>query len=311
MMKKLVLLVVILLCIFTATTVMTYPRVGQWLFETVASLESSIYGLSTQQQDVGDVSMSYYRGGKQGAPVIVMIHGYTSDRTVWARFAKYFTDDYDVIIPDLAGHGETPYDPSLSYTQQAQAERIAALLDRLGIEKVHLIGNSMGGYISAYFAIAYPERTLSAAMVDPAGVISPTPSEMDKLLAKGENAFEISSFEDFKNFYPMTMAQPPFLPKIVLDAKAEEYMQRRERYARIGNDIHTEPRLTDRLHKLQAPSLLIWGDQDRLIDVSAVAVWTREVPAMKVEVMKGYGHMPMVEAPAESASIYREFLGEL
>lgn len=307
-MKKYALALFAVLAFGVGTFVVTYPKAGDLIYDTAIAVESTVYGLERRTQALDDLAMVYYRGGAKDAPAIVMVHGYTSDKSVWLRFARHFTASHHVIIPDLAGHGETAFDPALSYTQQAQAARIAALLDRLGIARAHIIGNSMGGYISAYFALSYPQRTLSAAMIDAAGVISPQPSAMDLLVARGENPFEIRSTEDFERFLPMTMAQPPYLPQVVIDAKAATYMARRERYATIFAAIHGEPRLTDRLPQLTPPSLLIWGDQDRLIDVSAVAVWQQQVPGISVAVMPGIGHMPMIEAPAQTAAIYREFL---
>ena len=134
---------------------------------------------------------------------------------------------------------------------------------------------------------------------------------MERLLEQGKNPFEIASAEDFAHFYPMTMAKPPYLPKMVLDATAQTYMDRRERYAQIFKDIHGEPRLTARLSEMQVPSLLIWGEQDRLIDVSAVSVWREQVPNLYVRLMPEIGHMPMVEAPEETAAIYQTFLDTL
>lgn len=310
-MKRAAVAILVAMVFAVAAAIVTYPRVGDLAFKVATAIESSLYGLSKQTRSLPDVSMSYYRGGPESAPAIVMVHGYTSDKTIWLRFARYFTGSHQVIIPDLAGHGETSFNPALSYTQQAQAARLVALLDELDIAQVHIIGNSMGGYISAYFALSYPERTLSAAMIDPAGVISPRPSDMDVLVVQGRNPFEIHSIEDFERFLPMTMARPPYLPQMVIDAQAQVYIARRERYVQIFSDIDREPRLTNRLPQLAAPSLLIWGDQDRLIDVSAVKVWQQQVPELVVELMPGIGHMPMIEAPAESAAIYHRFLQQI
>lgn len=310
-MKKTLWLLVAVLAAGLIAAAVSYPKVGGLVFAAGISLENKLYGLEAHQQDIGELSIPYYRGGTEGGQAIVMVHGYTADKTVWPRFARFFVDSYDVIIPDLAGHGDAAFDPTWDYSQQAQAERIVALMDKLDIERIHIIGNSMGGYIAAYFALAFPERTLSATMVDPAGVISPERSDMERLLEQGENPFEIASAEDFSRFYPMTMAKPPYLPKMVLDATAQTYMDRRERYAQIFKDIHGEPRLTARLSEMQVPSLLIWGEQDRLIDVSAVSVWREQVPNLYVRLMPEIGHMPMVEAPEETAAIYQTFLDTL
>lgn len=307
-MKRLLQLGLLLGFIFATWATTTYPRVGEATFTIAANLESRFYGLQKTTTNIGELNMVAYQGGPIDAQAIVMVHGYTSDKDVWPRFAKHFINDYRVVIPDLAGHGESDFDSSWSYTIAAQAARIAALLDKLNIDKAHIIGNSMGGYTAAYFAINYPERTLSAGMLDPAGVKSPQPSDMEKMLAQGKNPFLAASRDDFHRFYPMTMSQPPWLPGFVVDGMATKYIERRDAHAQIFADFHSGPPLTPSLTQLRAPALLVWGSEDKLIHVSAVAVWAASIPQLQVEILKGIGHMPMVEAAADTAKIYQGFL---
>jgi pimeloyl-ACP methyl ester carboxylesterase len=224
------------------------------------------------------------------------------------RFARHFLDRYEVIIPDLAGHGATGFVHGLDYSGPAQARRVAAMLDTLGIAKAHLAGNSMGGFITAHFALAYPQRTLSAGLIDAAGVTSPEPSDMGKLLASGRNPFEVHSRAEFDDFYAMTMAQPPWLPGIVIAAMAEQYQQRRPQLAEIFRWIYNRDGLDTRLAEITAPTLVLWGAQDRLIHVSAAQLWAAGLPKATLVIREGIGHMPMVEQPAETAAIYRDFL---
>lgn len=302
--------VLILGVIFALWATFTYPLIGKIAFTKGATLEAGIYGLEKSTVDIGEPALVTYQGGPQEAEAIVMIHGYTADKDVWPRFARHFIDDYRIVIPDLAGHGETAFNPDWDYSYPAQAARIAALMDSLGIKRAHIIGNSMGGFLTAYFAIHYPDRTLSAAPIDPAGVKSPTASDFDKMLAQGKNPFLIETRDDFAAFYPMTMARPPWLPGFVLDAVADKYIERRAAHAQIFADITTST-LTQELPRLKAPTLLIWGDQDRLLHVSATEVMAAAIPNVDVKIMPGLGHMPMVEAPKETADIYRQFLNEL
>ncbi len=295
---------------FAIWALATYPTVGELAFQGGAATEARMYGLQKTAVDIGELQMVTYQGGPADGASIVMLHGYTADKDVWPRFAKQFLNDYRVIIPDLAGHGETGFNPQWDYSIAAQSARVADLMDTLGIEKAHVIGNSMGGFITAYFAIHYPDRTLSAAPIDPAGVISPELSDMGRALAQGHNPFLIRTEQDFADFYPMTMAQPPWLPGFVLDAMAKKYIDRREQHAHIFADFHDSV-LTKDLARLQAPALLIWGRKDRLIDVSAVGVWSANVPHLQVEILDGVGHMPMVEVPKQTARIYRAFLNSL
>lgn len=288
-------------------SVVTYPAIGQLTYDVASAAESRLYGLHKERVTVGDVPMVFYRSKGQG-DAILMLHGFSADKDVWARFARHFADGHQVIIPDLAGHGETGYQPDWKYSIPAQSERLVKLLDQLGVPRVHVIGNSMGGHLAAYFALHHPDRTLSAAMVDPAGLPQPHPSEMERMRAEGRNPFLFDTRAGFYRFYPMTMAQPPFMPGYVLDAIADQYIARKAALTQIFQESHQPTDVSTRLSKLRAPALIVWGKQDRLIDVSAAAVWQAALPKAQLVLLDGIGHMPMVEAPGDTAKLYAEFI---
>lgn len=311
-MKKISLLILPLVLALVAGMLSgAYGRVGHWLYANVTDLEASLYGFEQSAVNIGDMELALYRNNNPGKPVIVMLHGYSADKDVWPRFAKHFVDDYQVIIPDMAGHGDTGFDPRWDYRMPAQAKRLAILLDNMNINKAHIIGNSMGGFLTATFAIIYPQRTLSATMIDPAGVMSPEPSDMINMLNKGHNPFLIHNRAEFDRFYAMTMAQPPFLPDMVLEAIADKYIERRAELEKIFADFHASDYLEEHLADLKVPAMLWWGDKDRLLHVSSVAVWKAGVPQLKTHIFNGIGHMPMVEVAPEAANRYRDFLQSL
>ncbi len=307
---KLLLLAVIVISAFWLIR-RHYSTVGKWLYNTAMASEAALYGFRKQSADIGDMRLAYYRHHNPGKPVLVMLHGFSADKTVWLRFARPLTKDYDIVIPDMAGHGDSPYDPQWNYGMPAQAERLQRLLEALNIPRVHLIGNSMGGFLAATFAIRYPQATLSATMVDPAGVHAPQASKMMQMLEQGRNPFIINSRAEFDEFYAMTMERPPFVPDIVLQAVYEKYRGSQQQLERIFADFYSSDYLEESLGQLTVPAMLWWGDQDKLLHVSSVAVWQAGIPHLRVEVFPGIGHMPMVEMPARTAQLYRSFLDSL
>lgn len=281
--------------------------VGAWLYDTAAELESSLYGLRKETVVIGDMGLSLYRSAQTDKPAIVMLHGFSANKILWLRFARHFTNDYYVIIPDLAGHGESPFDPEWDYSAPAQAKRMQALLAELNIERAHFIGNSMGGLISANVALQAPDKVLSLTLMDSAGVHSPQSSDMNRMLEMGDNPFLITTREEFDQFYAMTMAQPPYLPDMVLEAVSEQYIARFDELEKIFNDFYRQTIKRD-LPRISVPTLLLWGDQDRLLDVSAVEVFQQGLPHAQVHIFQGVGHMPMLEVPSEAAKVYKAFL---
>lgn len=304
-----------LLLIFTLTTALivwsyqTYPRIGHLLYDADIALEARLYRLRKVLVPIGEMPLSTYQGGPRDATAtLVLLHGYSADKSNWLRFARHFSGHYRVIIPDLAGHGESGFRADLDYGIPAQGQRLIRLLDACAVGRVHLVGNSMGGFIAAWLAASCPERVLSLALFDPAGVIAPVPSDMERMLAHGKNPFLVESREDFRQFYAMTMASPPWIPESVLDAMAERYQQRRGELAKIFQDLRQSPTLEPRLGEIQAPTLLLWGREDRLIHASSALVWAKGIARSEVTIWQGIGHMPMVERPSRTARLYRQFL---
>ena len=301
-------IVLILLALLIGAYWYTYPRMGLWLYKTGNSIESKLYGFTKTSIEVNGIYHSVWQSKNRDKPTLLLIHGFSASYSVWLRFAKHFTTDYNVVIPDLAGHGETGFKPEWDYSIESQCTRLEGLLDQLSIDKAHIIGNSMGGFIAAHFGRFHEQRCLSITLIDPAGVSSPNPSPMLEMLMDGQNPFLVDNREQFRAFYAMTMERPPFVPNSVIDALAEVYIARKEELAKIFGDYNRQHNyLETELDKITCPSLLIWGAHDKLIDVSSVAVWESGLNC-ETHVWYDVGHMPMMEAPERTAFAVKQFL---
>ncbi|UAA38975.1 alpha/beta hydrolase [Paraneptunicella aestuarii] len=310
MKKTLVILTVLLASIFVLPAMLPLS-VSQAVVKEGMLLEAELYGLQPYKVDIGDMQMTYYANlpdNHSQRPTLLLLHGYSADKNVWPRFAKHFFDKYYVLIPDMAGHGETGFNPDWSYRTPVQAERLQRFLTALNVQKAHLVGNSMGGLISAQFALHYPLQTLSVTLFNPSGVVAPEPSVMDNMLQNGRNPFEVNNRQEFDEFFAMTMAEPPWIPDFMLAAVAEKYRERKLELRHIFAQIHHQDLLEDKLNQIAPPMLLLWGEQDQIIDVSSVEVWKNGVPNIETHVWQNIGHMPMLEIPAESAKLVRNFI---
>lgn len=269
-------------------------------------------GLSDQQKEVAQLSIHYYEGGPKDGETILMVHGFGASKDNWLVFARYFTPRYHVIAVDVPGFGDSSK-PDASYDVGSQAERLHAFTQALGIEKLHIIGNSMGGHISALYAARHPEQVRSVALFDNAGVQSPKPSELMERLKRGEsNPLVVTRAEDFSQLIDFVFVVPPPMPAKVQHYLGERAVASSDRNGKIFRQlvdryIPLEPELP----KIQAPTLLLWGDRDRLLDVSSIEVMKPLLKQPSVVIMKDCGHAPMLERPQESAEHYQQFLDGL
>ena len=108
---------------------------------------------------------AYEINGREGAPVIVLIHGLGLCRGVWGSMVADFARDYRVVSYDLYGHGQSAPPPDTA-SLAVYARQIVNLLDALNIDKAHIVGFSIGGMINRRFALDYPERMASIAILN-------------------------------------------------------------------------------------------------------------------------------------------------
>lgn len=280
------------------------------LLASVQFTERQLAGLASRQVQVGDFNIHYYEGGPKDAETILMIHGFGADKDNWLRFAKPLTDRYHVIAVDLPGFGESSKPADASYDVGTQTERLAAFAKQIGVHKLHLIGNSMGGHIAALYAARYPEQVLSVALLDNAGVTAPQQSELFKRLERGEsNPLLVNNADDFSNMLSFVFVEQPAMPESLKQHFAEQSIANHPLNQKIFGQLHERyiP-LEPELPKIQVPTLLLWGDKDRVLDISSIDVMKPLLKKPTVVIMKDCGHAPMIERPEETAAHYQAFL---
>lgn len=275
-------------------------------------IERQRAGLSLEQIAVGDLNIHYYEGGPDDAQTLLMVHGFAANKDNWLRFARHLSQDYRVIALDLPGFGASDK-PAGSYDVGTQTERLANVVQALQIDKLHLIGNSMGGHISALYAARYPDQVLSLALLDNAGITSPQPSELMQLLQRGEpNPLVVRQPEDFQRLLEFVFVEPPYLPESLKGYFAEQAIANSAHYDRVfAHLIERYIPLEPELAKIQVPTLVIWGAEDRALHVSSTEVMRPLLRQPTILVMPATGHAPMIERPQQTAQHYRAFLQAL
>lgn len=284
------------------------------LYHKVVNMGRNVAGFELRTTDVGDVQMSYLERPGNG-PVVLLVHGFSANKDTWLRFTADLPEDWHVIAPDLAGHGDTPAPTDGDYGLVHQAERLHALMAKVGASKFHIAGNSMGGAISAIYATLYPEQVASLILIDAAGVDAPHPSDFIKGLADGKNPLIATDEASFENRWNLVMAKPPVLPWPLRPALIRDTIRRAAINREIFADMlatrdtleanHFEEQLTE---KAKMPALILWGEKDQVLDVSMVDVFKQKLPQAQVKIFPGVGHVPMMEIPQETADAVSQFI---
>ena len=151
------LLLVVAIAVFIAWSWLSYPAIGYVLYDLSVTIEARLYRLHKIVVPISEMTVSTWQGGPyEATSSVLMLHGYSADKNLWLRFARHFVGSHRVIIPDIAGHGETGFKAGGGYDIALQAKRMIQLLDVCGVEKVHVIGNSMGAMAALALLARHP-----------------------------------------------------------------------------------------------------------------------------------------------------------
>ncbi len=265
-------------------------------------------GLQEHQLALGKHRIHYLEGGH--GETVVLLHGLFGEKDHWVDFARQLTPHYRVIIPDLPGFGASSRHEDEPYDYASQTRRLGALLDSLGLRRVHLAGSSMGGTLAALLALEQPKRVASVAFIGaPHGIRSPLPSDMDRAIEAGRAPLVTHDVQAFRQMMDLVFARRPFLPYPILQAAQAQALERARSNQRIwAEQLRDRHLLHDRITSLQVPLLALWGDQDRVFHASGADALHVLLPQAEVELLRWLGHLPMMEAPAKTARRYMLFL---
>lgn len=289
----------------------TYYTLPHYFREPLIELNRGLAGLEEKTVLVDGHELHYLEGGSGDA--VVLLHGIFAEKDHWVDFARPLTGSYRVIVPDLPGFGESSRLAGQAYHYAVQTEMLVKMLDKLGIRRAHLAGNSMGGTIATLAAIQYPERVASIALVgSPHGIRSTEPSDMDKLIDAGKAPLVARNPAEFEEMLSLVFAKRPFLPFPIMHASQSSAIVNAESNHRLWlGQLKDRYLLHDRIDALKHRTLVIWGDSDRVFDVSGANVLKSKLTQAEMHVLPGIGHLPMMEAPKETSKIYAGFLSRM
>lgn len=278
-----------------------------------SSLEASYLRGPEDLIDIGGVRLHVRDTGPREAPAVVMLHGAGSSLHTFEPWAQALDRDYRVIRFDLPGSGLSGPDPAGTYTDARSMDVLLALLDRLGVERATLVGNSIGGRLAWQFAAAHPDRVDKLVLISPDGFASPG-------FAYGRPP-EIPAFLSLIRYVlPRALLRPTIVaaygdPGALSEETLTRYHDlllapgnRDAMIERMRQTVLVDPEPI--LRRIAVPVLLLWGEKDGMIPPANAADYMRALPDSRLVTLAALGHVPHEEAPDISLRPVRDFLAE-
>jgi pimeloyl-ACP methyl ester carboxylesterase len=280
-------------------------------------------GPTSQFIEIDGIEVHYQSSG-EGQPVFLLLHGFMANVYSWREVFDPLSDMGRVIAYDRPAFGLTQrplpdeWEGENPYTPEAQTELLIHLMDALGVEQTILVGNSAGGTQALYTCLAHPDRVQALILVDPAVYIgSGAPSWVEPLLATpqmrrigpwllrsitrwGESLLDLA-------WHDPSRIQPNALQEYALSFRVENWDIALWEFILASRQLE----LAARLDEVRAPTLVITGDDDRIVPTEQSLRLAQELPSAELVVVANCGHMPQEECPQPFLEAVKEFIQAL
>jgi pimeloyl-ACP methyl ester carboxylesterase len=271
-------------------------------------------------------------GPREGAPRerALYVHGLGGASTNWTDLAALLAVRFDGWALDLPGFGRSQPPARTSYSVRGHVAAVVDVLERIVAEPgeaagrpVHLLGNSLGGLVSVLVAAGRPDLVATLTLVSPAMPVYRVPSAFSRtlllLLLPGIPALAerrlsgVTPEQQVRGMVQMCFGDPRRVPRVRLEQALEQMRERagqpwatqaltRSMRGLITSYLRVGPRNAWRLARLlRPPTLVVWGDRDRLVDPALAPRLAEAVPDARLLVLEGVGHVAMLEAPEPTA----------
>lgn len=313
-MKKVILSVLGLIVLLVGAYLVTLFFFPQTFLAGYQHTQHYLAGYEQQTTEVDGYTWHYLdtNPGANAKPLILMVHGFGGDKDNWTLLAQALRERmpaYRLIAVDLPGFGDNTRDAALAFDIPSQTQRLKAFVNHLGLPAMHVVGNSMGGHIAAYYTAQYPADIKTVSLLANAGVRMPVKSELQLSLEQGKNPLLVQDKADFSRLMQYVFVTPPEIPEPIQAYFAEKAVESREYNMNVFNQlIAGDGQLEPVLPAIQQPVLIIWGDTDRVLDKSMIDVMTPLLQNEVVLVLENTGHIPQAERPETVAKAIQQFI---
>ncbi|WP_067673261.1 alpha/beta fold hydrolase [Nocardia miyunensis] len=250
-----------------------------------------------------------------GEEAVVFLHGTSGHLEAFARNIPAHAPHYRCHAIDMLGHGYTGK-PDYPYEIPRYVEHLVDYLDAVGIQRAHLVGESLGGWVAAHLASELPERVLSLQLLAAGGTVA-NPAIMDRIKTSTTKAVRSNDIQLTRDRLRLLMHDPADATEELVEVRHRIYHQP-DFVANIHNLLSLQEMEVrqrnllrpDRLARIQAPTLVVWGHENPFGDVPEAKKMAEDIPGARLQLYPECGHWPQHEQAEQYNPLSLDFLAE-
>ena len=254
----------------------------------------------------------HYRLEGRG-PDLVLIHGTLASLHTWDGWVEELKPRFRILRMDLGAFGLTGPFANRDYSAEAYVRQVRALTARVGMERFHLAGNSLGGLVAWTYALRHPDQVDRLVLVNAAGYVPADTTPM--VLALGRNPLLRSLVPWFTPEWGTRLmvrsvyGDPSRIPPATFRRYQQLFLREgnRQAYVDYARSLDIDL-LSHRIGEIRHPVLILWGEKDHVLPVASARRFHQELTDSRLIIYPELGHIPMEEAPQRTAEDVRRFL---
>ncbi|MES2490850.1 MAG: alpha/beta fold hydrolase [Pseudomonadota bacterium] len=273
-------------------------------------LQRRATGMRRHVTEVDGHKVVWMEGGNAKGEAVVLLHGFTSSKENWLLMAPFLLSRFHVYAPDLPGWGESQFIHDADYSMDAQVARVAEWAKKHVKAPAHVVGSSMGGAVAGLLAARHPELVETLTLMNSAGVRGANASPFEQGLLEGKNGLIARTFADVMQLFESVVERNRMAITLALaPAMYGDFVNRRSVNLHLFSHLvgRTPSEKLPGIDAIKVPTLVLWGEQDRILDVSCADAIAAVLPHAEVKRLNRVGHLPMIEVPGVTARRLRGF----
>lgn len=279
----------------------SFTRLNPWY--------GGLVGVHRKRIGVGKDKLVWLEIGSESSPALLLMHGFAAAKEHWLPLLPFFAGQFRILIPDLPGWGESGFNPDRHYGLEDQTERLHDWLTEIGVHKVNVVGNSMGGALAGLLAARFPEMVTSLVLMDALGLPGTEETDFIREVLRGKNRLVPRAPMDVIKLTDLVFHNRALAASAAFFS-ATELIHRRDVNSFLFQEmLSRRPDYTKATFEdISAPTLVMWGKQDDVLHISCAYEFERLIKRAEMCLFDGVGHLPMIETPYPCAQAIKEFV---